>query len=199
MNESYNSTLTLWPATPLPANVAHELHELGVNLSTFTVNDGWLTASRTGEDTLVLDLSFGRHRCGLTDLEAVLATLRLAGISYVAWDVKQGEAAGTGRSFDPATRIERQFTVMADGEPVLTASDLEEFEGRYGTAEALLDGIREWLRLPIPDSLTELTVEELAIVTVPDDEDDEDEPVEILGDVDGPPGACLRVGHEGSR
>ena len=40
MNESYNATLTLWPATPLPASVAHELHELGVNLSTFTVNDG---------------------------------------------------------------------------------------------------------------------------------------------------------------
>ena len=171
MNESYNATLALWPATPLPASVAHELHELGVDLSTFTVNDGWLTASCTGDDTLVLELSFGRRRYGLTDLEAVLATLRLAGISYVAWDVKKGEAAGTGRSFDPATRIERQFTVMADGEPVLTASDLEEFEGRYGTGEALLDGIREWLRLPIPDSLTELTVEELAIVTVPDDDE----------------------------
>lgn len=199
MNESYNATLTFWPATPLPASVAHELHELGVNLSAYTVSDGWFTASRTGEDTLVLDLSFGRRRGGLTDLEAVLATLRLADISYVAWDIKQGEIAGTGCAFDPATRIEHQFTVMADGEPVLTASDLEEFEGRYGTAEALIDGIRAWLRLPIPDGLTELTVEELAIAIVPDDEEDEDEPVEILGDVDGPPGACLRVGHEGSR
>ena len=199
MNGSYNATLALWPATPLPANVAHELHALGVNLSTFTVNNGWLTASCTDDDTLVLDLSFGRRRCGLTDLEAVLATLRLAGISYVAWDIKQGEAAGTGRSFDPATRIERQFTVMADGGPVLTASDLEQFEGRYGTAEALIDGIRDWLRLPIPDSLTELTVEELAIVILPDDEEDEDESVEIVGDVDGPPGAYMRVGHEGSR
>jgi len=199
MNGSYNATLALWPATPLPANVAHELHALGVNLSTFTVNNGWLTASCTGDDTLVLELSFGHRRCGLTDLEAVLATLRLAGISYVAWDIKQGEAAGTGRSFDPATRIERQFTVMADGGPVLTASDLEQFEGRYGTAEALIDGIRDWLRLPIPDSLTELNVEELAIVIVPDDEEDEYESVEIVGDVDGSPGACLCVGHEGSR
>src|ERR1700677_444874 len=198
MNESYNATLTLWPATPLPANVAHELHELGVNLSTFTVNDGWLTTSRTGQDTLVLALSFGRRRCGLTDLEAVLATLRLAGISYLAWHIKQGEVAGTGRSFDPATRIERQFTVMADGEPVLTANDLEEFEGRHGTGEALIEDIREWLRLPIPDSLTELSLEELAIVIAPEEED-EDESVEIVGDVDGPPGACLCVGHEGSR
>lgn len=199
MNDSYNATLTFWPATPLPTSVAHELHQLGVNLSAYTVNDGWLTASHTGEDTLVLDLSFGRRRGGLTDLEAVLATLRLADISYVAWDIKQGETAGTGRAFNPATRIEHQFSVMADGEPVLTASDLEEFEGRYGTAEALIDGIREWLRLPIPDGLTELTIEELAIAIVPDDEEDEDEPVEILGDVDGPPGACLRAGHEGSR
>ena len=47
----------------------------------------------------------GAARYGLTDLEAVLATLRLADISYVAWDVKEGEVAGTGRSFDPATRM----------------------------------------------------------------------------------------------
>ena len=73
---------------------------------------------------------------------ANLATLRLAGISYVAWDAKKGEIAGTGRSFDPATGTEHEFTVMGDGEPVLTASDLEEFEGRYGTAEGLIGGIR---------------------------------------------------------
>ena len=197
MNESYDVTLTLWPATPLPASVAHELHELGVNLSTFTVNNGWFTARRTEDETLILDLSFGEVRHGLTDLEAVLATLRLAGISYVAWDVKKGEIAGTGRSFDPATRTEREFTVMGDGEPVLTASDLEEFEGRYGTPERLIEGIQAWLRLPIPQDLSELSIDELAIVTVPDDDEDEDQ--EIVGDVDGPPGACLRLEREGSR
>ena len=30
MSDSYDATLTLWPATPLAASVAHELHELGV-------------------------------------------------------------------------------------------------------------------------------------------------------------------------
>ena len=102
-------------------------------------------------------------------------------------------------SHRPELRRALEEGVWADGEPVLTASDLEEFEGRYGTAEALMDGIRGSLRLPIPDSLTELTVEELAIVILPDDEEDEDESVEIVGDVDGPPGAYMRVGHEGSR
>ena len=82
-------------------------------------------------------------RYGLTDLEAVLATLRLAGISYVAWDTKKGEVAGTGRSFDPASAHRAPVHRDADGEPVLTASDLEEFEGRYGTAEALIEGIRD--------------------------------------------------------
>lgn len=195
MNESYNVTLTLWPATPLPASVAHGLHELGVNLSTFTVNDGRLSACRTADDTVVLDLSLGDVRCGLSDLEAVLATLRLADICYFAWDVEHGEAAGTGRAFDPASGIERQFTVTADGEPMLSTADVEQFEGRYGTAEAPFDGIRECLRLPIPDNLTELGVEELAIVTLPDD-DDQDESVEIVSGVDGPPGACLRLGDE---
>ena len=52
MNESYDVTLTLWPATLLPASVAHELQEQGVNLSTFTVNDGWFTARRTEDETL---------------------------------------------------------------------------------------------------------------------------------------------------
>lgn len=198
MNKSHHATLTFWPATPLPASVAHQLHELGVDLSTFTVNDGWFSARRTEDETPVLDLSFGEVRHGLTDLEAVLATLRLARISYVAWDVKKGEIAGTGRSFDPATGIERQFTVMGDGEPVLTASDLEEFEGRYGTAQGLIGGIREWLHLPIPQDLSELSTDELAIETVPDD-DDQDELYEIVGDVDGPPGACLRLEREGSR
>ena len=134
MNEPYNATLTLWPATPLPARVAHELHELGVDLSTFTVNDGWLTAIVHRRRHARSRHPFGRHRYGLTDLEAVLATLRLAGISYVAWDIKQGEAAGTGRSFDPATRIERQFTVMAGGEPVLTPATSR--SSRVATAPA---------------------------------------------------------------
>jgi len=197
MNQSHDATLTFWPATPLPASVAHQLHELGVDLSTFKVNEGWLTAQRTAEQTVVLELSFGDCRYGLTDLEAVLATLRLAGISYVAWDAKKGEIAGTGRSFDPAAGIEREFTVMGDGEPVLTASDLEEFEGRYGNAEALIEGIQTWLRLPVPQHLSELSTDDLAIVTVPDE--DEDELREIVGDVDGPLGACLRLERTGSR
>ncbi|HWY89175.1 MAG TPA: hypothetical protein VNY31_00740, partial [Solirubrobacteraceae bacterium] len=100
-------------------------------------------------------------------------------------------------SFDPAAGIERQFTVMGDGELVLTASDLEEFEGRYGTAEALIQGIQAWLRLPIPQDLSELSTDELAIETVPDD--DQDELCEIVGDVGGPPGACLRLERQGSR
>ncbi|HEY7934915.1 MAG TPA: helix-turn-helix transcriptional regulator [Solirubrobacteraceae bacterium] len=95
---------------------------------------------------------------------------------------KKGEIAGTGRSFDPATRIEHEFTVMGDGEPVLTASDLEEFEGRHSTAEGLIEGIREWLRLPIPQDLSELSTDELTIVIAPDD--DEDEPGETLGELD---------------
>jgi hypothetical protein len=193
MNESYNATLTLWPATPLPASVAHALHGVGVDLAAQKVNDGWFTAQRTAEGTIVLDLSFGDCRHGLTGLEAVLATLRLARISYVAWDVKKGEIAGTGRAFDPAGGIEREFSVMGDGEPVLTASDLEEFEGRYGNADELIGGIRAWLRLPTPDELADLADGELTIVTVPDETDEDDDPIEIIGEVDGPPGACLQV------
>jgi hypothetical protein len=201
MDESYNAAITLWPATPLPASVAHELQSVGVDLAAQKVNDGWFTAQRTAEGAIVLDLSFGACQHGLTGLEAVLATLRLARISYVAWDVKKGEIAGTGRAFDPASGIEREFSVMGDGEPVLTASDLEEFQGRYGDADALLDGIRAWLRLPTPEGLSDLADGELTIVTVPDDTDENDDRVEIVGEVDGPPGAVLALtsASEGGR
>lgn len=101
MNESYDVTVALWPATPLPAIVAHQLRQVGVDLSALKVKDGSLTASRTVDGAVVLELSFGDCRYGLTDLEGVLATTRLAHLSYIAWDAKKGEIAGTGRSYDP--------------------------------------------------------------------------------------------------
>jgi hypothetical protein len=170
--ESYNAAIILWPATPLPASVAAELHSAGVDLSAKKVNSGRLAAKRTPEGDVVLDLTFESCQWGLDGMEAVLARLRLARISYVAWDVREGEIAGTGRAFEPDRGIERYFSVMADGEPILTASDLAEFEGRFGTAEALLESIKGWLRLPTPEDLTDLDLDQLSIPIVPDDEED---------------------------
>ena len=189
--KSYNAAIILWPATQLPASVAAELHSAGVDLSAKKVNGGRLAAKRSPEGTVVLDLTFECCPWGLDDLEAVLAMLRLARISYVAWDVREGEIAGTGREFQPERGIERYFSVMADGEPILTASDLEEFEGRFDTAEALLESIRGWLRLPTPEDLTDLDVGELSIPIVPDEEDEDDDHLEPVGAVEEPPGACL--------
>jgi hypothetical protein len=166
MRDSYDTTLILWPATPLAASVAHQLRDVGVDLSELKVKDGWFTAHRTADDTVVLDLSFGDCPYGLTDLEAVLATARLAGLSYVAWDAKKTEIAGTARSYDPGSGVEREFTVMGDGEPVLTSSDLDAFE-HFGTAEALLCEVRAWLRLPLPQNLSQ--VDGFTIVIEPED------------------------------
>jgi hypothetical protein len=173
MRDSYDTTLILWPATPLAASVADELRGIGVPLAEPEAAPGWLTAQRTEDGQLVLEIS-REHLHGLTDLEAVLATLRLAGVSYVAWDAKKSEIAGTGRSYDPDSRVEREFTVMPDGEPVLTLSDLNEFEGRYGTAEGLLEGVQAWLRLPLPQNLSEANG--FTIVVEPEDTDDDERP-----------------------
>jgi hypothetical protein len=170
MRDSYDTTLILWPATPLPASVADELRDVGVPLTEPQASPGCLTARRTQDGQLVLEISAERLH-GLTDLEAVLATLRLARVSYVAWDARKSEIAGTARSYDPDSRVEREFTVMPDGEPVLTLSDLNELEGRYGTAEGLLEGIQTWLRLPLPQNLSE--VNGFTIVIEPDEDDDE--------------------------
>lgn len=191
MYESYNAAIILWPATPLPASVAVQLHSAGVDLTAKKVNGGRLAVRRTPAGTVVLDLTFECCQYGLTGLEAVLATLRLARISYVAWDVREGEIAGSGRDFDPTSGIERHFSVMADGEPLLTASDLEEIEGGSLNAEELIGAIRAWLALPVPNGLTDLADGEVTILTVPDEEDEDDDRVEIMGAVEEPPGACL--------
>jgi hypothetical protein len=170
MCDSYHTTLILWPATPLAANVAEQLRRIGVELANPQAAPSCLSAKRAGDGQLLLEVSREQLH-GLTDLEAVLATLRLAGANYVAWDAKRGEIAGIGRSYDSDSRVEREFTVMADGEPVLTASDLEEFE-HYGTAEALLGEIRAWLHLPLPRNLTEL--DSFTIAVEPDDSDDDE-------------------------
>ena len=171
MRDSYDTTLILWPATPLAASVADELRGIGVPLAEPHTAQGCLTAQRTEDGQLLLEISREQLH-GLTDLEAVLATLRLAGVSYVAWDAKKSEIAGTGRSYDPDSHMEREFTVMPDGEPVLTLSDLNEFEGRYGTAEGLLEGIQTWLQLPLPQNLSE--VDGFTIVIEPEDTDEEE-------------------------
>ncbi len=172
MHESYDATLTLWPAPTIPRRVARQLHLVGVDLSEFKVQDGSFTASRNVNGGVVLHLSFGDLAFGLTDLEGVLAAARLAHLNYVAWDAKKGEIAGSARSYDPAICVEREFTVMADGEPVLTSSDLDSLE-HFGTAEALLCEIRSWLRLPTPDTLGEIEPASLNIL-IKDDKSDED-------------------------
>ena len=196
MHESYNTALSLWPAATLPASVTRELRSVGVDLAAHKVNDGQFSARRTAAGTVLLDLSFDGLQDGLTALEAVLATLRLARISYVAWDAKQGEIAGTGRAFDPDSAIEREFSVMADGEPVLTASDLSEFEGNHSDARELIDAIHAWLRLPIPNDLSDIADDELTIVTVSDCEEEDDDPVEMVGAVAGSPGAYPLLTNE---
>lgn len=174
MYESYRATLTLWPATTIPRSVARQLHSVGVDLSACKIDGGSFTASRTIENDVVLNLSFSDRGWSLTDLEATLAAARLAGLSYVAWDAKDGEIAGTGRAYDPDSRVEQEFTVMSDGEPILTRSDLDSLE-HFGTAEALLSEIRRWLRLPTPETVGEIPRDTLSIL-IEDDESDELDP-----------------------
>lgn len=193
MDESYTAAITLWPAATLPASVADELRRVRVNLADQSVSDGSFALRRTHEGIVVLDLSFDDCHYGLTGLEAALATLRLARISYAAWDVQHGDVVGTGRAYDPASGIERQFSVTTDGEPVLTAGDLEEFQGRYSAADELIAAIGVWLQPTTPTELTDIADGETVIVTVPDETDEDDDRVEIVGEVDGPPGACLQV------
>ncbi len=164
MSESYEAALTLWPATTLTASVSRALLQAGVDLSCLGAKD---VLYRTSDGEIALQLVFPDSRYGITDLEGVLAALRLAGVAYVAWDTKKGEIAGVGRSFDPRDTVEREFTVLAGGEPVLIARDLDAFE-HYGTAEALLHEVRRWLRLPLPERAETVSPAEVTIAVHPD-------------------------------
>jgi hypothetical protein len=167
MSESYEATLTLWPATTLTASVAEALLEVSVDLCRLDAGDKSPVLYRTSDGEIALELTFEDSPYGITDLEIVLATLRIAGVAYVAWDTKKGELAGTGRSFDPRDAVERQFTVLAGGEPVLIARDLDAFE-HYGTAEALLHEVRRWLALPLPERAEIVSPAEVTIAIHPD-------------------------------
>lgn len=183
MSPFYNSHLTLWPATPLPASVEAELAHLGVDVAAMQMTKGTLAAYRTPEQALLLELSFEDRRYGLSDLEAVLATLRLADISYVAWDLEDGAAAGNGCSYNAPFRHEKKFTVTAAGEPVLSYGDLEAFDVSYDTAEDLFDALQASLCLSTPTHLTEASAADVAIEIAPDN----DEPDEQIAAVDEPP------------
>jgi len=168
MSESYDAKLTFWPATPLAAIVVDQLRHVGVNLRQPGGDDRSITFYRTSEGHTAVELAFDRCEDGLNGLEAVLAALRLARVNYIAWDTKRGEIAGVGRSFDRQDSVEQEFTVLAGGEPVITARDLDAFE-HYGTADALLHAVRRWLRLPLPERAEDLRSDEVTI-TVHDDE-----------------------------
>ena len=72
MRDSYDTTLILWPATPLATSVAEGgLRAIGVPLTEPQAAPACLTAQRTEDGQLLLEISREQLH-GLTDLEAVL-------------------------------------------------------------------------------------------------------------------------------
>ena len=172
MSESYDATITFWPASALPASLVNELRLLGVELPGLDVERGSVTLYRTSDGDLALEFSLDDCYYGITGLEAVLARLRLARINYYAFDEGKDEAPPVGRSFHADTRVERTFSVLPDGTPVITLADLDPLE-HCGSAEAALLQLRERLRRATPSIVDTLSAAELAIVI----HDDESVPV----------------------
>ncbi len=172
MSESHDATITFWPASALPASLVSELRPLGVELPRLDVERGSITLYRTSDGDVAIELTLDDCYYGITGLDAVLARLRLARINYYAFDEGKDEAPPLGRSYDADTQVERMFSVLPDGTPVLTLGDLDPLE-HCGSAEAVLLQLREQLRCPTPSIGDTLTPAELAIVI----HDDESVPV----------------------
>jgi hypothetical protein len=166
MGWSFTTTLNLWPASPLPSSVAYELRLRGllsVDLQKLQTTDGQITPHLTHDDALGIQITL--HDCdyGITGLEGLLAILRLGRINYTVWD-----SNGIGRAFDAATNDEQLFTVLADGEPVITAAELDPLE-HYGSAKALMQTLRRMLRRTTPPFRNALEPERVTLTIREDD------------------------------
>lgn len=173
MGWSFTTTLNLWPASSLPSSVAYELRLLGllsVDLHKLQPSGEQITPHLTDDGELGLQITLHDH----THLEGLLALLRLARINYTLWD-----SNGTGRVFNAATNDEQTFTVLGNGAPVITAAELDPLE-HYGSAEALLQTLRQLLRRTTPPFIATLKPEDITLTIHNDDpaDDEDDDPID---------------------
>lgn len=120
MGDSQTVTLNLWPAERIPQSADRELRRLGVNAERLQACNGRISLFRTCDGQIGLRITLWGCQCGLTDLQAVLATLRLTRIHYVVYD-----GDGDGQSYDAASGQELQLATRFDGAPVMTVSRAE--------------------------------------------------------------------------
>jgi hypothetical protein len=164
-------------ASPLPSSVAYELRLLGllsIDLHTLQSADGRITPHLTDDGALGLQITLHDPDYDISGLEGLLALLRLGHINYTIWD-----SNGIGRAFDAATNDEQTFTVLADGAPFLTAADLDPLE-RAGSAEALLQAVRQMLRRTTPPFVEALKPEHVDLIIREDDPalDEPEDPID---------------------
>lgn len=81
----------------------------------------------------------------ITGLENLLELLRHAHINYAIW----WNTNGRGRYFDATTADKRQFTVIGNGTPLITAADLQQV-GQRNSTEALLETLGRMLTRTTP-------------------------------------------------
>jgi hypothetical protein len=147
MGLTFTATLSLWPASPLPANVAYELHLLGFlneDLQHLETDSGQITVHRTNDGGLGLQLRLYDCEYGITGIEGLLELLRISHVNYRGWDTN-----GIGRCYDVTPEKEQIFTVLANGEAVITAPDLASLPG-HDSPQALLTTLRQMLLRTTP-------------------------------------------------
>jgi hypothetical protein len=117
MRDCTTATLSLWPATHLPQSVVDELHSIGVDPPTLQAYDGRVVALRTREGQIGLRITLYGCVLGLghTNMQAVLARLRLARINYVLW------SSDGGLIYDAARDRERECAAHLEGERAASA------------------------------------------------------------------------------
>ncbi len=154
-------TVSLWPATPLLSSVACELGRIGIDVRRLPEPKATLELTHAGQGGLRLEL----HDCGdgLSDVEALLATLRLAKVNYVAWDLQ-----GRGCRFESWRGSGEAFAVSPDGRAVITRADLDRLDGaRCG--DVLLDLLRGMVGRATPPFAGHVSRQTMIVVCDDDD------------------------------
>jgi hypothetical protein len=167
----FTATLNLWPASPLPANVAYELRLLGFlneDLEHLETDSGQNTLHRTNDGGLGLQLRLYDCEYGITGIEGLLELLRTSHVNYTVWDTN-----GIGRCFDATTGEEQLFTVLANGEAVITAPDLASL-AQHDSTQALLTTLRRMLLRTTPPFSKPLDPKQTTLTIRTDDPTDDE-------------------------
>jgi hypothetical protein len=166
MSNTYHATLMIWPVTPVSGGVAERLAAHGVDLTALRSSRQVSAAWRTDSGELGITVNLTRLPRARLDLTALLGSLRRDGVSYYAWAYDEHDRVAAGYAHSREQPVDRTFAILASGEPLIRASEVEALAAENatldvfrGALEARLAQGRPHIASDVPLARVQITVE----------------------------------------